>query len=155
MHQALCQILPQCFKYSIDDYAGFRNLIAELAAQEYRFVLIVDEFELMAGNPNFDTDFFKHLRALGNNKDYRFAYLLASRRPLQKLCEVDRIEHSSFWNIFGITFTLGLLQAGEADWLLKEPWLRTMAKGSMVDLDIKQRTGHHPAMIQMVINIHW
>lgn len=76
------------------DYPRFRNLIGALA-RDHRFVLILDEFEVMAGNPRFDALFFANLRALAETPEFRFGFLIASREPLNKLCREHRIESSS------------------------------------------------------------
>jgi hypothetical protein len=42
-------------------------------------VLILDEFEVMAGNPHFDAMFFTNLRALADQPEYRFGFLRRDR----------------------------------------------------------------------------
>ncbi len=43
------------------------------------------EFEKMAGNKNFNAEFFSNLRTLGDRPEYALGYLLASSQPLEWL----------------------------------------------------------------------
>lgn len=100
---------------TVEDYPGFRDFIGELATERgARFLLILDEFELMAGNPEFDAQFFYQLRALADLPQYRFGHLVASRKPLKDLCDEHGIAASKFWNIFDRR-RLGLLSPAEAE----------------------------------------
>jgi hypothetical protein len=66
------------------------------------------------------------LRALADRPEYRFGYLVSSRRPLQKLCHAHDIASSSFWNIFGFKHVLGLLSENENQKrILSAPYTRS------------------------------
>lgn len=146
----------------VRDYPGLRDFIASLVQDHnYRFVLVLDEFDAMAGNPNFNADFFFNLRALADCPEYRFGYLVSSHHPLRDLCREHKIESSSFWNIFGFPRVLGLLTAKEARELVVTPSSCSLPLEKRPDLeslwqkDIMPLTGYHPALIQMVAAACW
>jgi hypothetical protein len=163
LQHAIAQAADTSLVQTTHDYPGFRDFIHSLCREHsYRFVLILDEFEVMAGNPQFDAGFFFNLRALGERPEYRFRYLIASRRPLDELSQEHRIEASSFWNIFGLKQVLGLLTEEEAQALITEPMQRSLSPRERPDDPVRlwqERilpfTGHHPALIQMVAASYW
>lgn len=142
------------------DYPSFCDFVHSLA-RDYRFMLIIDEFEEMAGNPNFDGDFFSNLRALADRPEYRFGYLVSSRRPLKELCCTHDIASSSFWNIFGFRHVLGLLSGSGAQALVVEPLQHSLPSKRPPDWvyfwknAIEPLTGRHPAFIQMAAAAYW
>ncbi len=160
LHGALRSALPELPEAPVEDYAALRDLIASLVPK-YRFLLIIDEFEEMAGNPHFDGVFFSNLRALGDGADYHFGFLLASRRPLKELCHRYEIAASKFWNIFGTRKVLGLLEEGEAEGLVRLPVARTLPDLVGAEAEklwrerIRPLTGCHPAFIQMAALEFW
>ncbi|CAG0987643.1 hypothetical protein ANRL3_02551 [Anaerolineae bacterium] len=99
LHACLVQALGLKGEKPVEDYPGLRDFLLAQARQGRRFVLMIDEFEIMAGNPAFDAYFFSNLRALADRPEYRLGYVVSSRRPLKDLCDTHRIEASSFWNI--------------------------------------------------------
>ncbi len=111
---------------SVEDYPGLRDFLLNQAKQGRRFVLLIDEFEIMAGNPAFDAYFFSNLRALADRPEYRLGFVTSSRKPLKELCDDHKIEASSFWNIFGVTKVLGLLAEEEARDLVVEVFGRSL-----------------------------
>ena len=162
LQQVITQAVELKVQDQIHDYPGFRDFIASLVQdQGYRFVLILDEFDAMAGNPNFNADFFVNLRALGDRPEYRFGYLVSSHHPLKDLCREHKIDSSSFWNIFGLMRVLGLLSAKEARDLVVIPFNCSLPPENRSDPeqlwrdDIMPLTGHHPALVQMVAAAYW
>ena len=143
------------------DYPGLRDALGGLAGQGLRYVLLLDEFEALAGVPAFDSDFFSNLRALGERPEYRFGYLISSRRPLKELCREHRIDESSFWNIFGFPQYIGLLAEDQARALALGPLGLSLPVPPPPDLDgrwtgvILPLTGRHPALIQLVLADLW
>lgn len=83
LQQAIAQAIGQAVQGQVRDYPNFRDFILALAQDHsYRFVLILDEFEVMAGNPNFNAEFFRNMRALGNR-----SIVLAIWPPAAGLCK--------------------------------------------------------------------
>lgn len=163
LQQAIAQAIGQAVQGQVRDYPDFRDFILALAQnQDYQFVLILDEFEVMAGNPNFNADFFRNMRALGDESQYRFGYLVSSRRPLKELCRDNKkIDESSFWNIFDPRAVVGLLSEQEARDLVIKPFQCSLPPDRQPDLGqlwrdhIKPLSGHHPALIQIVAARYW
>jgi len=127
LHACLAHALGLKGEKPVEDYPGLRDFLLAQARLGRRFVLMIDEFEIMAGNPAFDAYFFSNLRALADRPEYRLGFLISSRRPLKDLCNAHRIEASSFWNIFGSTIVLGLLAEEEARGLVVEVFGRCLA----------------------------
>jgi len=138
------------------DYVALRNLVLAQAREGWRFVLVIDEFEKLAGNPRFDSGFFSLLRVLGERSEYRLAWLIASRRPLEALCREHELDSSSFWNIFGIPWVLGLLHEREAEDLVRVPTRHSLTRPVEPPLArVRALAGDHPALIQMVMVEWW
>jgi hypothetical protein len=154
LHQAICDALKIEFD-SIDDFANFRDFIRDYAKKGYRFVLIIDEFDLMTDNAYFDTKFFSNMRALGERDEYQFAYVLSSYAPLYDICHQGGIKESKFWNIFGTRYILGLLTKKEAEQLIQEPMQRSLDNDFDQTQEIFTYSGYHPAFIQMVASEYW
>ena len=141
------------------NYEDLRDFIQMLAKQGYRFVILIDEFEKMTSNSNFNSDFFGNLRALGDSSECRLGYVISSRRGLQDLCRSHKIEESSFWNIFGTQKILGLLDEKDAKDLLITPLQKTLAR-QLKEPDefwnnAKITTGCHPLLIQLTAAQYW
>lgn len=83
-----------------------------------RVILLMDEFERITRNPNFDEGFFSFLRSLANS--YRVAYITSSCDELQNMCHNKDISDSPFFNIFS-NLPLRPLLPEEADRLITEP----------------------------------
>ena len=126
LHACLASALGLKNEQPVVDYPGLRDSLLAHAKQGRRFVLMIDEFEIMAGNPAFDAYFFDNLRALADRPEYRLGYVISSRKPLKELCDDHKIDTSSFWNIFGVTKGLGLLAEVEARDLVVEVFARTL-----------------------------
>ena len=156
LHQAISDALKIPYS-SVNDYASFRDFIHHHANQGYRFVLIIDEFDKMTDNAYFDATFFSNMRFLGEQADYKFAYVLASYTPLYDICNQGGIKESKFWNIFGTCYTLGLLSRKEAEQLIQEPMQHSLERTfSNTDIEaILAYAGYHPAFIQIVTAEYW
>ena len=160
LQRAISAAAGQAVPSEATDYPSFCDFVHSLA-RDYRFMLIIDEFEEMAGNPNFDGDFFSNLCALASRPEYRFGYLVSSLRPLKELCRTHDIASSSFWNIFGSRHVLGLLSESGAQALVVEPLRRSLPSKRPPDWvyfwknAIEPLTGRHPAFIQMGAAAYW
>jgi hypothetical protein len=154
LHQAICNAL-KIQPNAVDNYARFQKFICDYAEKGFRFVLMIDEFEKMTGNEYFDTQFFSNIRTLSNNGDYKLGYVLTSRQPLQDICEQGEIEESNFFNIFGTSPLLGLLDQKEAVQLIQEPMQRSLGYPFEQTPEIFNYAGYHPAFIQIVASAYW
>ncbi len=94
-----------------------RRLLRQAGDAGYRPVLILDEFEALAQNPDFGPDFYGELRSLAG--EVGVVYITASRRSLYELTYRHSGTLSSpFFNIF-TELPLGLMSEGEVQALLE------------------------------------
>jgi len=162
LKQSISQVVnPDLIENETVSYDNLRDYIHSLAKQGYRFVIMIDEFEKLSGNPEFKTSFFSHLRALGERPEFRLGYVIASRHALKDLCRSHKIEESSFWNIFGTQKILGLLTEKEASDLWIKPMLATLSNKITEQYLIKNLhnvtdlSGYHPMFIQIIASQFW
>lgn len=81
----------------IQSYADFKNALKTLKNRNTRLMLLIDEFDGVTHNPQFDMIFFNTLRAY--QQEYFIAYVLASVKSVKEIA--DRVENASpFFNIF-------------------------------------------------------
>ncbi|MDI6792621.1 MAG: ATP-binding protein [bacterium] len=134
---------------TVEGFEEFRDFVAD-QSPKYRFIIFIDEFEVMADNKHFGNDFFISLRALGQGPQYRLAFVTCSKSTLDRLCQDKHIKSSHFWNIFSTTW-VGLLDEEPANQLMTEPFNQA---GVYPPVDHQERVnrlaGRHPFFIQMV-----
>jgi serine/threonine-protein kinase len=125
---------------------GVRDLVQRLDSAQFRMVLLLDEFETVTTNPNFNLEFFSFLRYLANH--FNVAYLTSSERDLQVLCHTKEISDSPFFNIFS-TLRLSVFRPDEARALITVPSQRVgKPLGEHADT-ILAMSGLFPFFIQM------
>lgn len=94
-----------------------RRLLRQVGDAGYRLVLILDEFEALAQNPDFAPDFYSELRSLAG--EVGMVYITASRRSLYELTYRHSGTLSSpFFNIF-TELPLGLMPEEDVQALLE------------------------------------
>jgi AAA+ ATPase superfamily predicted ATPase len=103
MERSIClpELLPEI--QSLREMGAFdlfdlEDLFDSIAARGLTTVLMLDEFEYVAQNPNFGSDFFGGLRALAIHQN--LPLLTATRRELVDLCHSEELKGSPFFNIF-------------------------------------------------------
>lgn len=154
LHQAIVEAL-RATSPPVHNYEGVRDFIRQYADKRYRFVLLIDEFDKMTGNSQFDTAFFSQLRVLGYQPEYQFGYVLASHSSVSDICQQGKIDESKFHNIFGHCPTLGLLSKTDAKLLIQEPMQRSLGHSFKGMEEIFNYAGYHPAFIQIVAAAYW
>lgn len=97
------------------DARDIGNLLEDMGAQGYKLVLLLDEFDNVTGNPNFDIEFYNKLRALAIGPN--LVLITSSRRELVEACYSSNTSTSPFFNIFA-NIDVGLLTAEEANLLI-------------------------------------
>ncbi len=98
-------------------FMRIRRLLRQAGDAGYRPVLILDEFEALAQNPDFGPDFYGELRSLAG--EVGVVYITASRRSLYELTYRHSGTLSSpFFNIF-TELPLGLMTEEEVQALLE------------------------------------
>jgi len=130
-------------------FTAVRRLLRRVHDAGLDLVLILDEFEGLARNPNFEPDFYGELRSLAS--ELGIVYLTASKHGLYDLTfhHADTLS-SPFFNIFS-EMTLGLLPADEARGLLAT--LSQIGQGPRfcdeeIDLAV-ELAGPHPFFLQI------
>ncbi len=127
------------------DANGFRHFLEEIKARGLHPVLLLDEFENIAGKEQFEPSFFFFLRAQANVG--KVSYITASKKTLDKICHADLIG-SPFFNIFS-TYKLGPLISNEALELITIPSQQAGRPFSSIEIEwVQNIAGRHPFFIQ-------
>jgi hypothetical protein len=129
-------------------YGQFVNRLRDLASQNLRLVLLLDEFELIAANPHFGPALFNHLRGLA--AQYPLQFITASRDPLLQLTFANRETMSSpFFNIFA-PLLLGLFaDSVAADLLITLSSRAGQTFDSETVAGLIRFVGPHPLFLQV------
>jgi hypothetical protein len=98
-------------------YQALDRILHQISHKQVSAVVLLDEFELLAGNKHLTPYFFARLRGLTTK--YGLAFLTASQRPLFAITAEEEILSSPFFNVF-ITLPLGLFTEAEARSLFKQ-----------------------------------
>lgn len=155
LHHSIYEVLPINFQ-PISGYETFCQFIGE-QSKTYRFIFLIDEFDRVIHNPIFDFAFFSNMRVLGNEAQYNFSYVIASRNPLEKIVH-QSLQESSFHNIFKV-HPLSLLEPKEAQKLIQEPTQQSIGSPleeiQVLPQNIFFYSGYHPAFIQLVMTEFW
>lgn len=123
------------------------DLLDSTGRQGQGVVLLLDEFEQVTSNPNFNLDFFNSLRSLASH--HSLALITSSRRELVELCYSREIASSSFFNIFA-NIDLGLLTPDEGRELLDKALAGTPVSFDQAERRyLQQMTGRQPFFLQM------
>jgi serine/threonine protein kinase len=125
---------------------GIKDMVQRLDGAGFRLAILLDEFDIVTTNRNFDLEFFSFLRFLANH--YNVAYLTSSARDLQVLCHTKAISDSPFFNIFS-TMRLSAFSNAEAEELIRVP--SEKAGHPLADhvKPIVEMAGRFPFFIQM------
>ncbi len=123
----------------------FSQLLNQFKSQGFHPVLLLDEFDSIVRNPQFNPDFFSFLRAQANAG--KVSYVTASLSTLDQICHSD-IVGSPFFNIFS-HHSLGPLTEDSAIDLITIP---SKAAGCLFTENeiqfVLKVAGRHPFYIQ-------
>ncbi len=138
----------QLSKEEYIDFFDLEDLFMEIGDDGIHVVLLMDEFEYVTQNPNFDSDFFGGLRSLAIH--YNLSLVPATRRELVELCHSDEIKGSPFFNIFA-TVILKPFTPEETDRLIQR-YANTagLEFSSEEILFMKRSGGGYPFFMQMI-----
>lgn len=116
--------------------------LATLEQRQRSLILVFDEFDSAVRYISAET--LDYLRALAK---YNLAYIIATKQPLNDIC--DTLESSPFSNIFTV-LPLGLLPEEEAHSLIADPSAQQEVDFTREDLDfILDTAGCHPYLLQI------
>jgi hypothetical protein len=127
----------------------FEKAVGGLCAAGFELTLLLDEFELMAENPQLNVGFFTHLRGL--TSAHPVSYVTSSVEALLGLeYSNDSVLSSPFFNIFHLQ-RLGFLKLQEARELILDP-VQNMDFPGFAEEEIEflfDLAGFHPAFLQI------
>jgi len=130
------------------DFFDLEDLFMEIGDDGIHVVLLMDEFEYVTQNPNFDSDFFGGLRSLAIH--YNLSLVPATRRELVELCHSEEIKGSPFFNIFA-TVILKPFTPAETDLLITQYASSTDMQFSDEEIRfMKSFGGGYPFFMQMI-----
>lgn len=126
----------------------FKRLLEDVSNVGFRPVLLMDVFDKVTSNPNFDPDFFSFLRALAGIYDL-ISYVTASIKPLYEVCHSDAVASSPFFNVFQ-TCVLSSLTLEEVQELIMVPAQRAGLVFTPEEVEwIIAQAGRHPFYVQV------
>lgn len=125
----------------------FSHILDQLWRQGIYSVLLMDAFDNITRNKEFDPDFFSFLRALAT-RGY-ISYITASTATLYEVSHTN-VKDSPFFNIFSL-YEIGALTEEEAFELASVPASRIGLPFTSSEIDwILALAGRHPFLIQRV-----
>ena len=131
---------------SIDNFA-IADLFDSIDEKGLYVVFLLDEFENVTANQNFDAAFFYGLRALAIH--HNLSLITSSRRELIELCHSETIRSSPFFNIFA-NINIRLFTEVEAKSLIDQLLAGTRVSFTNEELDLIFRSaGYHPHFLQI------
>jgi serine/threonine protein kinase len=123
-----------------------RDVVREVSGEGKRIIILMDEFEAITKNENFDMQFFSFLRFLANN--FMVAYVTSSYLELQQMCHNKDIADSPFFNIFS-NLPLRPFAHDEAVELITVPSEREGIPLGQYASRILELSGHFPLYVQI------
>jgi len=130
------------------DLFDLEDLFDSIGSDGTHVILLMDEFEYVTQNPNFDSDFFGALRSLAIH--YNLSLVPATRRELVELCHSDEIKGSPFFNIFA-TVILKPFTKEETDELIGKYSQSAGIQFNSEEVEfIHQMGGGYPFFMQMI-----
>lgn len=126
---------------------GFQNLLDQIRENGFYPVLLLDEFDKITANPQFDDTFFSFLRTMANSG--RISYIVASQTHLHQIIQ-GNVVGSPFFNIFFLC-GLGPLNMEEARELITKPAEEVNLPFNEQEIRwILEAAGCHPFFIQQI-----
>jgi len=123
-----------------------QEMVSSLHQKGKRIILLMDEFERITKNPNFDESFFSFLRSLANS--YRVAYVTSSGDELQNMCHNQDISDSPFFNIFS-NLPLRPFTPEQAKQMIEEPSREVGVPLAPYTKEILNLSGYFPFFLQI------
>ncbi len=148
--ESIAEALGEELDAAPEDFDQFQQHIRQ-QAENHRFVLLLDEFEILADNPVFDATFFNNLRSLGDNPENRFGFFISSHEQLRQLCHTEDVGGSRFWNLFDV-YMVGLLAEDTALQLIELPLRQVGMRLDTSPEMLLKRYGRHPFLLQRVLH---
>ena len=162
LYAALCDALAitEEARQYVDSYASFHEALEPLAKQ-WRFLLIMDDFDRILRYEHFDTEFFTHLRALADCSYSNWSYFVLSRCSVAEICDNEQVKESKFWALFDDhCHILGGLSEDAINVLLTRPLqhrfdVERKERLSEVTALIQEISGGHPYILRLSLSKLW
>ncbi|NEO84192.1 MAG: hypothetical protein F6J87_08055 [Spirulina sp. SIO3F2] len=150
--------LSQQYQVCQDNHFGtftLETLFRRLKQAEWRFVLLIDEFDALIHHQVLNSvEFFGGMRSLASRSGGSLALVIASRQPIHILNDQTQYLNptgSPFFNIFA-EVTLGPFPKKDIEKLLDRAGERFSTQDRIV---IKQLAGGHPYLLQAAAAALW
>ena len=138
----LKETIQQFCQAGIINTRTLNKLFRKLGHARLSIVLLLDEFDRLANNPNFGPDFFYGLRSLASN--HRLALVTTSYTELSNLSLTDKVGASPFFNIFSKVY-LGSFKPNEVNQLFDHYLAGTGIQFTSEERDfLRTLAGFHP-----------
>jgi len=125
----------------------FSDILTQINEKNFHVVLLMDAFDNVTRNLNFDLSFFSFLRSQATLG--KVSYVTATIEPLHKVCH-SSIEESPFFNIFG-RYTVQPLDVKDAHMLATLPASQAGLSFTPQEVtSVLELAGRHPFFIQRV-----
>ncbi|MBI4200348.1 MAG: hypothetical protein HY535_07745 [Chloroflexi bacterium] len=148
--QELADLLRQLSQREAVDAYDLEDLFDLVDRKELYIVLLLDDFENIASNPNFGPEFYYGLRSLAIH--HHLALVTASMSDLVDLSRTDTIRASPFFNIFA---TINLQPFSTADIQAMRAGSLEGSSVSFTDADVDQVVrfaGRQPFFLQIAFH---
>lgn len=130
----------------------FSSILDQVKETNFFPVLLLDAFDKVTLNENFDPEFFEFLRAHASMG--QVSYVTASIAPLSEICH-SGVAGSPFFNIF-YTYPMGALSPEEARTLITLPAQQSGVAFSNAETTLVLKwAGRHPFFIQRICYLLW
>lgn len=140
------QLLEELRQTSSLNNFALEDLFDSLDENDQYVVFLLDEFENVTENPNFEPAFFYGLRSLAIH--HNIALITSSRRELIDLCHSQAVRSSPFFNIFA-NLNIGLFAEAEAHQLISQLLSEVALTFTPEEVSTLFRfAGYHPYFLQ-------
>jgi hypothetical protein len=153
-HQLCAQIVAQSqekLALQLSPYAGedrLLKLLEDIQSAGFYLVLLMDAFDQVTSNPEFDARFFSFLRSLAGVNNL-ISYVTATRKSLHLVCHSAEVAGSPFFNSF-LPCALGAFTPAEARALIASPAEQAHYPFTPAEIEwIFEQAGPHPFFLQV------
>ncbi|MDM8516331.1 adenylate/guanylate cyclase domain-containing protein [Desulfobacterales bacterium HSG16] len=140
------KFLPDISLPDISDQESFLEFLKKLEEIDMNWIILLDEFEILARNSKFGPDFFSFMRSTATT--HNLAFVTSTGTHLEKLCHTREIADSPFFNIF-VSVHLGPFSQSTA-----EDMIERLSESSGIPLKehaeaLVEKAGRLPMYLQM------
>ncbi|MBN2528828.1 MAG: AAA-like domain-containing protein [Deltaproteobacteria bacterium] len=156
LYRAICKALSlsQDEQTSVD-FNAVKGLL-RAHSRDHRFIVVIDEFDILLHYPAFQKEFYWNLRSLADDGQTRLGYLVSSRQSLPYMGEIHAdINGSAYWNVFPEIKVVAQLTEDDVTVLANAIWAKSTATHLPDVAMLSHIAGNHPAFVQMTLRSLW